>query len=55
MSAITYAVNATTATPNPGNILLNIARCENDECFLHSSLFAHGLRYNDGGNGGVDI
>lgn len=40
----TYVVNATTAMPKPGNMLLNMARFEKTGCFRHASRLAQGSR-----------
>ena len=47
-------MKATTAIPNPGNMLLNMALLENTGCFLQASRFAQGSR-NKGGLGGFAI
>lgn len=42
LSTTTYAVKATTAIPNPGNILRSMTRLVKTGLFLHASALAHG-------------
>jgi hypothetical protein len=46
LSATTYAVNATTAMPNPGKRLRNIRRLEKTGCLRQASRLAQGSRKN---------